>query len=1086
MGFLVSHMLFKYKYKTVAISVSEIQSALTRNELRSSSCKLPQRILKVKITPSTEPEVNTQEISMPEKPSFVNPRGTLSHESEAKNADPEKSRMPKPTGSNEPETKKAVLAEASVPEKMEKTEVSRIPKSRRSIELEAAKEKKIAKESAKVLEARNVHRVNRMKEQKVKKDGSKDKTTNAKTTVTDAKDGIDTVKNNVEDLKNGNSGTLNKCLVENAGLNGVEASFLDSQFPHEDDISAFGFGGNFALASGSPIHRDKHSAKNHTSIDKNDMNRNITENQATENKKVLNRRETFVMPKPVAQKKEDSKKQLKGLPKPNVGKKGLNTSKSARDLSKTDRQKLKTSTSLTDLSKVSIEPDEDYTDIENPFKPSKTLVRSPPKVYVSPYQKQDGDPEKIDAKAFVASIRQSTNERRSSIVLPLPESSFADEPTRYFNTDMEFTAVIDSSKLLQGFRADKSAAENDKTEIAEKTGKKSADKQSKNKTEEQSKPIALEKEKEQKHVKQRAARSKHATKSGDSGNEDASDGSSAAVEMRTKKPGVFTFNVGRKEADGTRKPVPENTSSARSKKKIITPEKEEVRNTGEDRDMFNFGDRTPTMPLDRLPKQASKNVYDLSINESIVQTGTLKNLREDTHGKKTKLPNPKPGEHIYYLPLKGSPEEKKEPVKRSRSKSGTRSKSRKRASDDDDDDEWVPGIAKSKSRSLSRGRSLVKKSEDKSSPRRGRSRSRRRKPDDENHDEEDDQVDGEKKETVSHKKSPLRRGRSRSRKRKSDEMAACTDEEEVVPVRRGRSRSRDQKRVNDEEEEMDKVVDEEKPAVRKGRSKSQARKPVLDKNDDAEGEVESEDQKTIEKQENKVDNEDNEVDIKRKSRSKHVRKNTYTLEEQNAVEDMNEAENELELTFTIEDSDTEMENTSGKRSRRNSFLKSLMKEAKKSQSNKTHENTESKDESVEKDTTVEESFRLADTFVSKARGRKSRRLSHQDPDSVFISDLDQMEEMLAKEGSRKTIEAESVRKRKSSRKSSRRVKSDEDDKSVSRPSSPDVKKSKSKSKSTKKKNEAVKEKEETQKKSKAKLQMVCGIFVLKTLLNGEL
>ncbi|WAQ95082.1 hypothetical protein MAR_007553 [Mya arenaria] len=598
----------------------------------------------------------------------------------------------------------------------------------------------------KVVEKKNVERVNRMKEKK-----KKEKLCNI--SVVDA-----------------------------------QPKEIEHDLGQEADVSAFGFGMNFSadLVSGSPIASEKQS--NNPTTENEDQ---IKDSKGAAEKD--RRRDTFVVPKAIVSKRDDRKKQEEGKNSVTNKSKILSSKKSSKELSKSEKTKVSKSAKQSGpLPEIVVQ--QNYNGIENPFKPTNVLLRSPPGAYISPYKQPDTVVEdKVDLNGFLATFKQSSEAARSQS--PIFEPTFSDEPTRYFNTDMELTAVIDSSRLLEGFRSSKTSPNippdvskdlavrvKHSEQTVEKTGtenkkNENTEKVLENKhTDTLGNTVTKSKQKADKQESQKAARSKHSAKEQETLNQsDNSENSGAAVEVRTKKPGVFTFNVGRKEADGTRKPVPENTSRARSKKKIaVTPEKEE-RKTGDDRDMFNFGDRTPTVSLDQLPKPAAKNVYDLSMNESC-------------------------------------PDEKPEKSKRSRSKSGTRSKSKTRKNDSEDED-WVPEkSSRARSASRSRGRSQRRKAEEKTEiaqQRRGRSQSRARKTDDDV--EVSDVDDSNSVETVT------RRGRSKSRAREVENDEEKKDEVETFS-RRGRSKSRAREVENDEEKK-----DEVETVTRRGRSKSRAR-----------------------------------------------------------------------------------------------------------------------------------------------------------------------------------------------------------------------------------------------------------------------
>ena len=399
-------------------------------------------------------------------------------------------------------------------------------------------------------------------------------------------------------------------------------------------------------------------------------------------------------------------------------------------------------------------------EVENPFKPTKSLLRSPP------------PQPKLDSRQFLAKLcnKLGTDEAAEE---PPEGPSFIDEPTTYFNADMELTVPLSASDRRSPFvnsmehvsessrPVEKDQAKNG-TDIDQTKNKNSHTATKKTNTEATDKrKYKTTEEKSDKLDKKNNENSEDQGKQQRESIAGENDKQKATVEMRIDKPGKFSFAASRKEADGSRKPVPEKLSSrARSKKKQMTPEKDpEPPNLGPDRDLFNFGDRTPTVPLNKIlqEKEKASAVYDLSMNESVVGPPiSLNNFREnnklsnDLQEKNEKekgtlgttAPNQTEG-NIYHLPLKGSPQEKPKKT-RGRSKSGTRSKSKSRKSNDSDDDDYVPYKSRSKSKSRKadpdeecvqhKSRSKVNQSDDESNaspnskpkPRtRGRSRTRK-------------------------------------------------------------------------------------------------------------------------------------------------------------------------------------------------------------------------------------------------------------------------------------------------------------------------------------------------------------------------
>ena len=584
----------------------------------------------------------------------------------------------------------------------------------------------------------------------------------------------------------------------------------------EADVSAFGFGGTFAsdmLKSVSPIAVYKEPKKAVS----------IKETKQPEKAKpddIKIRKDTFVKSKPAVKKDtkkithEEKKKQKKTKEVPKVNNRQTFTSenpfiqKSAKVIRSPNRNQPDPPNSKM------------YDTVSNPFKPSKTLSRSPVAGSKVVEEEITTATDKIDSHAFLARFKNSldTMDARSS---PLPVPTFEDEPTTYFNTDMDFTAVIDTASFLKGLtQGDKVGPNIPALTLDEASPVANAS--NKGKAEKHEIEVKAKSDKAKPKTKDRkdgthSEKANQAKQSKSANHVEGSDDEAGAVEVRTKKPGVFTFSVSRKDADGTRKPVPEPTSRARSKKKVgaASEAEENLKKLDEDRDMFNFGDRTPTMPLDKIVKPASHNVYDLSMNESgLIAPKSLKSLRDRLESQPAKMPEARQEEHIYYMPLKGCPDE--EPAeKKPRSKS--RSKSRNRDSDSDDDD-WVPG---KRAKSRSRGQSLGKKTddgieEDKKDRTRSRSRGRQTKKSD---------TEIEESEDIEMKKVTKTRSRSQARARKSDIVDDGEMENEKVTKSRSRSRSRPQKseaEIEDVEVEIEKVT--------QSRSRSRAR-PKKSEND---------------------------------------------------------------------------------------------------------------------------------------------------------------------------------------------------------------------------------------------------------------
>ncbi|XP_060585106.1 serine/arginine repetitive matrix protein 2-like [Ruditapes philippinarum] len=563
----------------------------------------------------------------------------------------------------------------------------------------------------------------------------------------------------------------------------------------DGDISAFGFGGNFAadLVSGSPITAEK---RRETFVLQKQSSDPKVKTKEKENK----RKETFVKPQAFP---ETGTKGKKNVVKTNSVKNSMKDNKSVKPKFDTTSSKMKRrETYATEnpfvpkSANIQRSPQKPlneegmgYDTVENPFKPTKTLLRSPVHINV-----ESASPEKkVDSLAFLARFRESL-EKRPAESSPLPEPIFSDEPTTYFNSEMEFTSVIDSTKLLQTLRGSEKNSPINPMESITDSDDHTDSANSKSAT-----SSATEKDTKSQHESVETA----------------------AVEVRTKKPGVFTFSVGRKEADGSRKPVPEKISKARSKKKkAVTPEKEE-RKTGSDRDMFNFGDRTPTMPLDKLAAK-TKNVYDLSMNESVAAAPVSFNSFKD----KKNVPEPLSDGQVYYAPLKGCSPDENPSSKRAKSQSRSRSKSRK---NEDDDDDWVPG-GKSRGRSKSRSR---KTDDEQTTVRRGRSQSRKRAADKAENDEIEEVKSRGRSKSRSRKNEKEeiteKTNRSKSTSKPEDSNEDFEEEEKQSLSKRCRSRSRgrvlkdETKGENHDKEEIVEIENEQAEIVTKSREKIENR-----------------------------------------------------------------------------------------------------------------------------------------------------------------------------------------------------------------------------------------------------------------------
>ncbi|XP_061186044.1 serine/arginine repetitive matrix protein 2-like [Saccostrea echinata] len=497
-------------------------------------------------------------------------------------------------------------------------------------------------------------------------------------------------------------------------------------------------------------------------------------------------------------------------------------------------------------------------------------------------------------------LPEEPKDRRETFVVPPnssessenPEPMEEDDHTRYFNTDMEMTEVYNFTQQISTDsinNSNETSVSKSDDNNGSKKGEKNSQKESKirvedendNKDVENSKKASekkaaetvgksnvaalkskLEKMKSNEHSKstktskrdkdESVEKTAEKKESEEPGKKDGEATGKSVVEMRVSKPGNFEYRASRKMDDGTRQPVPEKpVSRARSKGKVkLSKATSEVISTitktpGKPKNVFDFGDRTPTVTLDvkslysdpNEEKEVKEKEVEKTSNskkghhekESKDDSKKVKSNKDEDKKVKTNKPvkEPKllPDNPVYYVPMaKGSPAVDREPVRQSR-RSRSRPRTYKEASSDEEEEEEEDTEVKSKTKRQGRSKSRKRYSsgEEEQIGRRTRSQSRGRGR----------EKKGEKREEDSDYESSAAseqiRSRGRSRKRRD------SNSEEKVKVSKERtSRSRTRKSVVQEKENTDKAEQEEPNGgkgedaeevkiVRKTRSRSRAR-----------------------------------------------------------------------------------------------------------------------------------------------------------------------------------------------------------------------------------------------------------------------
>ena len=476
------------------------------------------------------------------------------------------------------------------------------------------------------------------------------------------------------------------------------------------------------------------------------------------------------------------------------------------------------------------------------------------------------------------------NDRRGTFVVPAVPSENPEEPepmededqTRYFNTDMEMTEVLSFSQPISSISSSESMNKSNESSGPGSAKKTNSEENGEEKTKRKDDVKEKSKENSQKNsgkVKESSGKSNlevlknklqkikstdsmKSSKASKDESEEATDKSEekketeangkSVVEMRVSKPGNFEYRVSRKQEDGTRQPVPlKPVSRSRSKGKVkLSKSTSDVitslaKTPGKPKNVFDFGDRTPTVTLDprSLYDDTEKNDEEkkqevgsekAEKDQKSKKEGNKKSSKEERKSGKssgevngwsaqsvkgTKL---LPDNPVYYVPLaKGSPAVVKEPARQSR-RSRSKPRSYKEASSDEDDLEEEEGEVKSKAKGRGRSKSRKRHSsggEEEKSSRRTRSQSRGRR--DRKKEEEED---GENQPVVEKNK---RQSRGRSRTRKNNDEDEEKGEDKVIKERASRSRTRKAAEVQETDEKKDDT--EEVKIIRKTRSRSRAR-----------------------------------------------------------------------------------------------------------------------------------------------------------------------------------------------------------------------------------------------------------------------
>ncbi|XP_062607696.1 myb-like protein X [Saccostrea cucullata] len=486
-------------------------------------------------------------------------------------------------------------------------------------------------------------------------------------------------------------------------------------------------------------------------------------------------------------------------------------------------------------------------------------------------------------------VPEEPKDRRETFVVPPnseenssedPEPMEAEEDhTRYFNTDMEMTEVYNFTQQISTdsiSSTNETSGSKSEENNGSRKGEKGSQKESKIRTEDENckkdgenpkkateKKTAesvgksnvavlkskLEKMKASEQVKsgkkskqekeENSEKAEEKEESEDPGKKDSEAAGKSVVEMRVSKPGNFEYRASRKLDDGTRQPVPQKpVSRARSKGKVkLSKATSEVISTisktpGKPKNVFDFGDRTPTVTLDVKSLYSEPNEEkevkekEMEKSSSKDESKKVKSKEDENQKVKTKKPakEPKllPDNPVYYVPMaKGSPAVDRVPVRQSR-RSRSRPRTYREASSDEEEEKEEEVKSKVKRQGMSKSRKRQSSGEEvEQTGRRTRSQSRGRERRREKLEEDSDY------EPAAATEQNRSRGRSRKRRDSSSDEKVKVSKERTSRSRTRKSAAQEKKsndKAEQEETNGEKAEDtEEIKIVRKTRSRSRAR-----------------------------------------------------------------------------------------------------------------------------------------------------------------------------------------------------------------------------------------------------------------------
>ena len=198
----------------------------------------------------------------------------------------------------------------------------------------------------------------------------------------------------------------------------------------------------------------------------------------------------------------------------------------------------------TSSSKTSKKPEEKVAisypeDVENPFKPTRNLLRSPVG--------------KLDSRQFLAKLCNNLGHSESEVG-SLPEPSFVDEPTTYFNVDMELTVPINTSDRRSPFVNTMEQISESLKQPDHRSQTVNCSENSRNNTKDSNTATRINESTKQEMKGQNSGKTGKKDENSENENKENRDSignerdrQKALVEMRIDKPGKFTFAASRKE-----------------------------------------------------------------------------------------------------------------------------------------------------------------------------------------------------------------------------------------------------------------------------------------------------------------------------------------------------------------------------------------------------------------------------------------------------------------------------------------------------------------------------------------------------------